>query len=198
MTERTKWYCPNLDNYKTNQPDDLVQEQLDDKYNLVSSLLTNGKHAPALDIDIPCRIVESSTEGHCHIYFDDLEMSWEKYEKLLIALSDAGIIEENYLKHSQKRKATMLRPEHVKKVKKPEPSISSNNVLEQLGIAQVKPWPDVPHAVLFPTSKLNTIESVNMVDESKITFTSSVIVPVNTVSEALFTDVEKEESEDWV
>jgi hypothetical protein len=158
MTQRTKWYSANLNSYENSSTTDLVQEQLDDKYNLVSSLLTNGKHAPALDIDIPCRIVKSSTEGHCHIYFDELEMSWEKYEKLLIALSDAGIIEEKYLKHSQNRKATMLRPEHVKKVKKPD----STNALEQLGLADAKPWPG-----LVDPNKINAVMITLNVDSTR-------------------------------
>lgn len=34
--------------------------------NVASSLLTHGKHAPAIDIDLPVHVVQSSTPGHSH------------------------------------------------------------------------------------------------------------------------------------
>lgn len=72
-------------------------------------------HAPALDIDIPCRYVESSTPGHGHLYFDSLHLTWTEYARLLGALADAGILEEGYVEASLERKATFLRMPGVQK-----------------------------------------------------------------------------------
>lgn len=74
-----------------------------------------GKHSVMLDIDIPAKLIPSSTEGHSHLYIDK-EMSWREYRKLLRALMKAGIIEKGYYEVSVKRKATHLRLPWVKKV----------------------------------------------------------------------------------
>lgn len=83
--------------------------------NLISSLCEDGLHRPALDIDIPCRVVPSSTEGHCHIYFDEVALTWEKYVDLLNALAEAGILDRKYVEHSIARGQTLLRPPWVHK-----------------------------------------------------------------------------------
>lgn len=89
--------------------------------NLVSSLCDDGSHRPALDIDIPCEVVPSSTEGHCHIYFPTVAMSWAQYQTLLGALADAGILERRYVDHSIVRGQTLLRPPGVEKTPRPKP-----------------------------------------------------------------------------
>ncbi len=76
--------------------------------NLITSELTNGNHAPALDIDLPCQLVESQTPGHFHLYISK-EMSWRKYKKLMKSLAKAGILEKKYVKHSIKKKKSCLR-----------------------------------------------------------------------------------------
>lgn len=63
--------------------------------NLVSSECMDGTHAPALDIDLPCRLVESGTPGHFHLYIDKV-MTWAEYQKLLSVLVEVGIVEEKY------------------------------------------------------------------------------------------------------
>ena len=73
-----------------------------------------GIHTPMLDIDIPARLIESSTPGHSHLYIDK-EMTWRQYKRLLRALMKAGIIEENYYKESVRRKASHLRPPWIEK-----------------------------------------------------------------------------------
>lgn len=83
--------------------------------NLVSSMLKDGSHAPALDIDIPCELIPSSTPGHAHLYFPTLRLTWDQYVTLLAALAEAGIIEERYFEHSIKRGQTLLRPPWVPK-----------------------------------------------------------------------------------
>lgn len=83
----------------------IVSSEIDDK---------RGYHTPMLDIDIPARLVESSTPGHSHLYIDH-EMTWMKYRFLLWALMKVGIIERGYYKMSVKRKATHLRPPWTEK-----------------------------------------------------------------------------------
>jgi hypothetical protein len=84
-------------------------------YNLVSSLLTNGLHSPAIDVDMAVEVIPSSTEGHFHLYFPDVEIPWERYSRLLAALKECGIITNGYYQHSVARRQTTLRPPHVKK-----------------------------------------------------------------------------------
>lgn len=73
-----------------------------------------GYHKPVLDIDMPVRVVDSSTPGHHHLYIDK-EMSWKKYRQLLKALVKAGIVEEGYLGASVERGFTGVRLPWVKK-----------------------------------------------------------------------------------
>ena len=82
--------------------------------NLISSLLENGMHAPAIDIDLPCHLVPSTNPGHYHLYFDK-EMTWEQYEKLLTVMTEVGLVEKGYLDASRKFKQSYLRLPHVKK-----------------------------------------------------------------------------------
>jgi hypothetical protein len=63
--------------------------------NVVSSLLTNGMHAPALDLDFTAHLFESRTPGHHHLYLDQ-PMSWRQYRKLLRVLAGVGIVEQGY------------------------------------------------------------------------------------------------------
>lgn len=94
--------------------------------NLVSSLCEDGKHRPALDIDIPCRVVASSTPGHCHIYFDSIELEWWQYANLLTALGQAGILHPGYVEASLARGQSLLRPPGVMKaeIKRGTPQVT--------------------------------------------------------------------------
>ena len=96
--------------------DQLIQPDADHPANLCSSLCTDGRHRPALDIDIPCQYIPSSTPGHGHLYFPSVAMSWEKYRRLLDALVEAGIVDAAYRDHSVNSGQTLLRLPHVKKV----------------------------------------------------------------------------------
>lgn len=71
-------------------------------------------HAPCIDLDIPARLIESSTPGHSHLYID-VEMTWDQYRAILTALADAGVIEQGYLRASLLRKGTHLRLPWVRK-----------------------------------------------------------------------------------
>lgn len=74
-----------------------------------------GTHTIAIDVDFPAVLVPSSTSGHHHLYVDIPPVTWEAYERWLIASVEIGLIEEGYLRASQGRKATFLRLPWVKK-----------------------------------------------------------------------------------
>lgn len=93
----------------------LCEPDLEHPANLVSSLCHDGLHRPALDVDIPCEYIPSTQEGHGHLYFPTVTLTWEKYLDLLIALANAGIIEDRYLAHSMNRGQTLLRPPDQRK-----------------------------------------------------------------------------------
>jgi hypothetical protein len=92
-----------------------------DEANLISSDCGQGVHMPALDFDIPARLIPSTTPGHFHLYIDK-PMAWDDYEKVLIALRDAHVLEAGFVKNSIARKATFVRPPWIKKpAKAPAP-----------------------------------------------------------------------------
>jgi hypothetical protein len=72
------------------------------------------KHKPVLDIDLPVKVVESSTPGHHHLFIDK-EMPWSDYAKLLAVLAEVGIIEEGYLGAALMREHTAVRLQGVTK-----------------------------------------------------------------------------------
>lgn len=82
--------------------------------NVISSLLEDGQHAPALDLDVPAELLPSSTVGHSHLYID-VPTSWRRYKRLLRALWKAGIIERGYYRASVARRQTHLRKPGVTK-----------------------------------------------------------------------------------
>jgi hypothetical protein len=65
-------------------------------------------HTLMLDIDLPARLLESSTPGHYHLYIDK-PITWRRYRAVLQALSDAGVIEEAFFKAARINQATHLR-----------------------------------------------------------------------------------------
>lgn len=89
--------------------------------NLISSRLTDGFHSPVLDIDYGARLIPSSTPGHFHLYLDDLRLTWDEYEELLLVLARLGVIEPGYAAASIDRRQTMVRKPGVTKPP-PEPS----------------------------------------------------------------------------
>lgn len=115
---RTLARLDNLDNlneapqsYHHNPPTTTRNE---DGANLVCSLLdrTDARghvlHAPALDIDLPCYTVPSSTPGHSHLYIDK-ELTWSQYKALLAVLAEVGIIEKGYYQAAVANGASYLR-----------------------------------------------------------------------------------------
>lgn len=82
--------------------------------NLISSEAENGLHYPVLDIDFPIYVIPSSTPGNFHLYIEK-GLPWSTYSKLLVALTDAGILQEGYLNACLGRKATYVRLPWVSK-----------------------------------------------------------------------------------
>lgn len=113
--KRTFWKR-DLDGSSEEAPADAQRGELtrEEEANLVSSLLEDGRHAPALDLDVPARLVPSSTEGHAHLYID-VPMTWEQYQAVLRVLGDVGILESGFVAASLAREASMLRKPGVKK-----------------------------------------------------------------------------------
>ena len=86
----------------------------EERANVVSSLTTDGRHMPALDIDVPAHFLPSSTPGHGHLYID-VPMSWWRYRMLLRQLYKAGIIEKGFYDLAMSRRQTFVRRQGVTK-----------------------------------------------------------------------------------
>lgn len=116
---RTLWHLdPKIldgDGEYTGDTDGRKQVDTMEEANLVSSLLTNGRHAPVLDLDHRVRLVPSSTEGHFHLYFDDIELEWKDYVRLLRLLAELDILEPGFVDASIDRGQTMVRKPGVHK-----------------------------------------------------------------------------------
>ncbi len=76
--------------------------------NLYISLQMDGSHLPVLDLDFPAKLVPSRTEGNWHLYLDRA-VSWDKYQRLLLAMADAGLIERGYCDASIAKGYTAVR-----------------------------------------------------------------------------------------
>ena len=86
----------------------------EEEANLISSKTESGRHAPALDLDLPSRLVPSSTPGHYHLYVD-VELSWPRYVILLLGLTLSGLMGPSYFAHSLRRRMTLVRKPGVRK-----------------------------------------------------------------------------------
>jgi hypothetical protein len=82
-----------------------------DEANILTSEVTAkpGMHKLALDIDLPAKLMPTTTPGHWHLYIDH-EMPWEVYVKVIDALAEAGVIEKGYARASKIRGYTSVRP----------------------------------------------------------------------------------------
>lgn len=82
--------------------------------NLISSLCNDGQHRPVIDLDVPCRLVESTTPGHFHLYVD-VPMDLDRMLAMLRAMRDAGVVQPGFVQHTEARGAAFVRPEGVRK-----------------------------------------------------------------------------------
>lgn len=85
------------------------------KANLVSSLTDSGMHAPVIDLDFACSLIESATPGHYHLYLDK-EISWKDYKDVLKAMQKAGLVNKGWANEaiSQERSCVRLPALEVK------------------------------------------------------------------------------------
>lgn len=72
------------------------------------------QHYPVIDIDIPIKVVPSSTPGHSHLYINTM-LSYREYYKLLTVLAELGIVEWGYLYVFEQRGYSAVRPPWIKK-----------------------------------------------------------------------------------
>jgi hypothetical protein len=93
----------------------LVVEDDPMKANLVSSRIGDSKyHSPVLDIDMPCRLLPSSSPGHHHLYVDH-PMEWDTYRLLLQSMAQAGLLEWGFVAASVEQGYSTVRAPWVKK-----------------------------------------------------------------------------------
>lgn len=114
------------------QPDykETPKETKEATSNLIGSLTDKGTHMPVLDIDFPCELVPSSTEGHYHLYINR-EMTWPQYQDLLEALSVSGVIEDGYYRAAIHQGGTFVRKPGIKKSEAEDEFIAEVNKWEQ-------------------------------------------------------------------
>lgn len=129
--------------------------------NLISSEVIGrpGWHAPALDIDLPCTLVESTTPGHFHLYIDHA-MDLTDYLALLEALAAAGIIEWGYFFAAMRRGATFLRkPGVLKEINPATPVSDETKVMSGSSTLQAgnRPLPTSNCGQGYPRSQLIAI-----------------------------------------
>jgi hypothetical protein len=86
------------------------------KGNVITSMIADKvtHHKLLIDLDLPAKLVPSSTEGHFHLYVDH-EIEKDAYFNLLNALVRAGLVEPGYVAASESRGYTALRLPWVKK-----------------------------------------------------------------------------------
>lgn len=76
---------------------------------LVSSYLDGSSlHAPVLDIDVPIRLIPSSTDGHSHLYID-VPMHRITMFVMLGGLMVAGVVEPGFFWWSLRRGGCFVR-----------------------------------------------------------------------------------------
>ena len=78
--------------------------------NVVSSLLTNGNHAPALHLKVPALAVPTPTynDGRGSNLYIDHEVTWPQYRKLLHVLAEVGLVDRGYADLSIRQGRSLL------------------------------------------------------------------------------------------
>ena len=94
--------------------------------NLITSIVGTGpgslchlggqfaQHKVVVDVDLPVKVIESSTPGHFHLFIDKA-MDWQTYLSLLEALVVAGIVEPGYWAAAERRGPTAVRLPWIRK-----------------------------------------------------------------------------------
>lgn len=113
----SSWLAPD---YDPRIEEDRREVASESEANLVGSVVVGEPgsdasfHMPVIDIDFPCKVVESETPGHFHLYID-VAVDWWAYKDLLAALAEAGIVQPGYVKASIERGQTFVATKPWKK-----------------------------------------------------------------------------------
>lgn len=112
-----------------------------EKGNAITSLVAGDvtKHKVIIDLDIPAKLIDSSTPGHHHLYIDH-QMTKEAYFKLLDALVEAGLVESGYVGASERRGYTAVRLPWVEKTQEERDRTEARKRAEAEA-AEVFPFP---------------------------------------------------------
>ena len=104
-----------------------------EKANVITSMVENRvtHHKVVLDIDLPAKLIPSSTPGHFHLYIDH-EIEKDTYFKLVAAMVEAGLVEPGFLGASERRGYTAVR---LPWIKKEDAEVSETKPREQEGHA---------------------------------------------------------------
>jgi hypothetical protein len=93
---------------KYRRAQDRVQVDKPWEGNLVSSITTDGKQMPILDLDFPHRVGPSTNPGHSHLYLD-VEMSNWQWFWFMFGLWQGGVIELGFFVWSIRRGGNFVR-----------------------------------------------------------------------------------------
>lgn len=95
-------------------PEKLIESNAPNANLIGSATNVDNIHLPVLDFDFPCKLVESSTPGHFHLYINK-PMEWNKYRILINCLSTAGLLELEWVRKAWKDQQTLVRTEGARK-----------------------------------------------------------------------------------
>lgn len=73
-----------------------------------SKIRGSTRHTVMLDVDHPVVVVPSSTPGHYHVYID-VPVEHRPYERLLQALSEAGVVQSGWVQAALELGESVLR-----------------------------------------------------------------------------------------
>lgn len=116
IPDRTYWYADDLGMKDEPLIKSLWEYRLKDDRalcempwaNLISSKATDGKQYPILDLDFDHLVVDSSTDGHHHLFLN-VGMSQFRWVVLMLALWFCGVIEMGNAVWSLRRGQTFVR-----------------------------------------------------------------------------------------
>lgn len=122
MDDRVYWYAPDLGMkdeplvkslveyrlYEDRQPVRMACDNDPRPINLVSSRTWDGRQMPILDLDFDHLVVESTSEGHHHLFIN-VPMSQLKWAVLMLVLWWAGVLEMGNVVWSLRRGANFVR-----------------------------------------------------------------------------------------
>lgn len=121
MPSQELWFIKEFAPSSNSGEDEKDRVQVGDiiQANVIGSAIKDTErlvHKPVLDIDMPVKVIESSTPGHYHLYIDKV-MSWDKYQLLMAVLVEVGIVQEGFYKFAVKRGQSFTRLPWIKKEK---------------------------------------------------------------------------------